>query len=118
MHRRELMCCLTEIFVFVESMSESKLTRVGDKVNDEFVMSALFMVMAFTDIQAPVSTCVIVTDATVRRAGACQTCVPQKVANACFRKCETRGAHTRLRWSYFEVEHRPTKMQEPGPDVK
>ena len=64
MHRRELMCCLTEIFVFVESMSESKLFRVGDEVKDELVMSALFMVMAFTDIRAPVSTCVSATDAT------------------------------------------------------
>ena len=117
MHRRELMCCLTEIFVFVESMSESKLTRVGDKVKDELVLSALFMVVAFTDIRAPVSTCVSATDATVRRAGACQTWVLQKVANACFRKSETRGEHTRLRWSDFDVEHRPTKMQEPGPDV-
>ena len=22
-----------------------------------------------------------------------------------------------MRWGYFEIEHRPIKMQEPGPDV-
>ena len=86
------MCCLTEIFLFVESMSETSLSRVGDKVKDELLMSALFLVMAFTDIRAPVSTCISATDATVRRAGACQAWVPQKVANACFCKSETRGS--------------------------
>ena len=96
MHRRELMCCLTEIFVFVESMSESKFTRVGDKVKDGLGMSALFMVMAFTYIRAPASTCVRATDATVRRAGACQTWVLQKVANACLEKVKP-GESTRDR---------------------
>ena len=73
------MCCLTEIFVFVESMSETSLSRVGDKVKDELLISALFLVMAFTDIRAQVSTCGCATDATVRRAGACQASVPQKL---------------------------------------
>ena len=80
-------------------------------------MSALFLVVAFTDIRAPVSTCVSATDATVRRAGACQAWVPQKVANACFRKSEARGEHTHLRRHDFEIQHRPIKMQEPGPDI-
>ena len=103
--------------MFCKSMSETSLSRLGDKVKDELLMSALFLVLAFTDIRAPVSTCISATDATVRRAGACQAWVPQKVANACFRTSETRGEHTRLRWTDFEIQHRPTRMQEPGPDV-
>ena len=111
------MCCLADVFVFVERMSETSLSRVGDRVKDELLMSALFLVMAFTDIRAPVSTCVSATDAADRRAGGCQAYVPQKIANACFRKSEARGEHTRLRLGDFEIRHRLTKMQEPGPDV-
>ena len=81
MHRRELMCCLGETFTFLESMSDSIDAKIPAVVVDELLCSALAMTLAFTNIRAHVSPCLSATDATVRRAGACQAYVPQKVAN-------------------------------------
>ena len=72
MRRRELMCCLTESFVFVEHMHVSNATKIPPRVQDELLVAALFMTLAFTDIRAPVATLLGATDATVKRAGACQ----------------------------------------------
>ena len=98
-------------------MSEIDDSKIPVGVLDELIAAALALVVSFANIRAPVSTCLSATDATVRRAGACQAFVPQRVANACYRRSEHRGEYTRLRWSDFDIALRPSRMLEPGPDI-
>ena len=117
MHRRQLMCSLVETYTFIENMTDDVSYSIPADVVDELLAAALFLTVAHTDVRAPVSTRISATDATVRRAGACQSFVPQKVANMFYRLSESKGEHTRLRWTDLDGDARPSDMTFRGPQL-
>ena len=108
---------LVEMHSFIENTAEVDSHIIPANAIDELLAASVFLTIATTNIRAPVSTCISAIHATVHRAGACQAFVPQKLANMCFRRGESRGEYTRLRWTDLETRGRPSKMRLPGPDI-
>ena len=81
-----------ETYIFIECMNDHDTYAIPQDVYDELLAASLLLTVAHTDVRAAVSTRISATDATVRRAGACQSVVPQKIANMFFRLSESRGS--------------------------
>ncbi len=113
MHAKPFMCCFASVYKIIDSLTHEEGARIPAAVCDEILAGVLLLASSYSDLRSQVSCEISATDATPSRAGSCVSSVPQKVANALYRRGERRGENGCLRWTEIEVLEKPTKMQRP-----
>jgi hypothetical protein len=101
-HRKETMCTLSRVFAFVEHMHPQRAERLPVIIKEELVSAALNLMVATTNIRAPISTHITCSDATPQSAGAVACDLSLDASEALFDFGETKGTYARLDWSELD----------------
>ena len=112
MHRRECMSLFHHIYVYIESLGDSKLTRLPQHIRDELLTAALVLPLSFSNARWGVSPQVAATDASSKGGGRASTLTTKVLAKTLFRFSEKRGEYCKLDWIEHPISP-PTDMCQP-----
>lgn len=96
MHRRELMCLLSDVFGWISGGPPGAVRRLPHNPRQEMIMCTLCLPLAEAHLRWPVSRRLAATDATPTSGGAVHCFVSDRLARTLYRASEQRGCYTRL----------------------
>lgn len=98
-HRRELMSLFAKSFLWVSNLKDFGSHLVPSYVREELLMASLHLLVAVSDVRAPISTTISCSDATPNSAGTVEAMVSNELADSLYSHAEHRGFYSRLDWS-------------------
>ena len=104
-HRKECMSVFGKAFKWTSNLPDCIVHSIPFDVKLELIGAALLVLLAVSDIRAPVSCDITTSDATPTRAGVTVARVSQACASALYDHSEQKGTYTRLNWddSHWEL---------------
>ena len=98
MHQRAAFCLLEAVHAFAEELKAAPRTAraLPPQVHDELLLLVLVAPLLWTDVRAPTSDLLYLTDASLERGGVTRCTVPRAAVKALWRFADLRGRHTWL----------------------
>ena len=115
-HCKSLMSISGTAFKWVHSLEKNVMIRIPPDVREELFIAALHLLVACTNIHAPVSSHVTCSGATLTTAGVVESRVSRDLSLALYHHSQHKGAYTRLDWTQTDWCLQPWKLTKL-PDV-
>ena len=100
MFRRPLMGLLHRVYDLVQGSvvdpNRPKICRLPRSVANEFVLAAILMPLASSDLSADFNTLLYCSDASSRMGAFCSASIPRDLSSVIWKACKSKGAYTRL----------------------
>ncbi len=117
MHRRNIMCLLQEVYIWVEKMPEKHPCRMPKSVREELLCLALTLPLCHANIRRPVSCRVSATDASLDGGGRACTITTPEVCQTLYRYAVHKGEAIRLDWEHGALAP-PSEMSPAPPQLE
>ena len=117
MHRRNIMCLLQEVYIWVEKMPEKLPCKMPKTVREELLCLALTLPLCHANIRRPVSCRVSATDASLDGGGRACTLTTPEISQTLYRYAVHKGEAVRLDWEHGALAP-PSEMSPAPPQLE